>query len=202
MSLQRRVVGDLSGLPTYAFGHRSIVWWGTVGFMLIEGTGFLLAGGAYFYLMGQVPKWPPEGRPPSLLWGTLTTVALVLSAVPNAWVSKMAHQEKLGPVRFGVVLMTLLGLLPLALRGMELTALNVRWDANAYGSIIWALMLLHTLHIATDVCDTGVLGVVLFTNKVDGRRFSDVTDNALYWRFVWLAWLPIYLLVYWVPRWV
>jgi len=24
----------------------------------------------------------------------------------------------------------------------------------------------------------------------------------MYWRFVWLCWLPIYALIYWVPRWV
>ena len=78
----------------------------------------------------------------------------------------------------------------------------MRWDLNAYGSIIWTLMLLHSLHIATDVFDTGVLTVSVYTSHVDGRRFSDVTDNAMYWHFVWLSWLPIYVLVYWVPRWV
>jgi hypothetical protein len=30
----------------------------------------------------------------------------------------------------------------------------------------------------------------------------DVDENAMYWRFVWLTWLPIYLMIYWVPRWV
>jgi hypothetical protein len=35
-----------------------------------------------------------------------------------------------------------------------------------------------------------------------GRRFVDVSENCLYWRFVWLTWLPLYLLIYWLPRWV
>ena len=35
---------------------------------------------------------------------------------------------------------------------------------------------------------------------IEARRFIDVSENALYWRFVWLAWLPIYLLIYWLPR--
>ena len=34
----------------------------------------------------------------------------------------------------------------------------------------------------------------------NGRRFSDVSDNAFYWDFVVLSWLPIYFLIYWVPR--
>lgn len=195
-----RITGSVADLPDHAFGPRSIMWWGTVGFMLIEGTGFALACGAYFYLLGRSPHWPPEGAPPKLVWGTLTTLVLVASAVPNIWLNRAARAEKLGPTRQGLILMSVLGIIPLILRVFELGALNVRWDANAYGSIIWTLMLLHTLHIATDVYDTVALTVVTFTNKVDGRRFSDVTDNAAYWHFVWATWLPIYALVYWVPR--
>jgi heme/copper-type cytochrome/quinol oxidase subunit 3 len=32
------------------------------------------------------------------------------------------------------------------------------------------------------------------------RRFSDVNDNAVYWDFVVVSWLPIYGLIYWFPR--
>jgi hypothetical protein len=32
------------------------------------------------------------------------------------------------------------------------------------------------------------------------RRFVDTDENALYWRFVWLSWLPVYVLIYWLPR--
>ena len=28
----------------------------------------------------------------------------------------------------------------------------------------------------------------------------DVDENSLYWRYVWLLWIPIYLMIYWVPR--
>jgi heme/copper-type cytochrome/quinol oxidase subunit 3 len=200
MSRRTRVVGDLSALPEYAFGHRSIMWWGTVHFMLIEGTGFLLACGAYFYLRGQVDGWPPSSPPPGLLWSGLFTVLLLLSAIPNVVLDGLARAQRLGPTRIGVIVMLALGLVLLVLRAWEFTTLNERWDKNAYGSIIWALMLLHTTHLITDVFDTGVLAVVLFTNEVDGRRFSDVSDNVLYWHFVVLTWLPIYALVYWVPR--
>jgi hypothetical protein len=34
----------------------------------------------------------------------------------------------------------------------------------------------------------------------DPRRLVDTDENSLYWRFVWLSWLPIYALIYWVPR--
>ena len=38
----------------------------------------------------------------------------------------------------------------LAIRGYEFANLNVRWDANAYGSILWVILGLHTTHLATD----------------------------------------------------
>jgi heme/copper-type cytochrome/quinol oxidase subunit 3 len=42
----------------------------------------------------------------------------------------------------------------------------------------------------------------MFTRHADvGRRYTDVEDNAVYWDFVVLSWLPIYVLIYWVPRW-
>ena len=45
----------------------------------------------------------------------------------------------------------------LVIRGFEFNSLNVMWYDNAYGSIIWALLLLHTTHIGTDWVDTVVL---------------------------------------------
>jgi heme/copper-type cytochrome/quinol oxidase subunit 3 len=87
-------------------------------------------------------------------------------------------------------------------RGFELASLNVRWDENAYGSIVWALMLLHTLHILTDLADTLFLTLFVHTHEADGHRFSDVADNCLYWHFVVLAWLPLHALVYWAPRFI
>ena len=61
--------------------------------------------------------------------------------------------------------------------------------------------LLHTTHIGTDWVDTVVLAALMHTRMARRRGgFVDTDENALYWRFVWLCWIPIYLLIYWVPR--
>jgi heme/copper-type cytochrome/quinol oxidase subunit 3 len=89
----------------------------------------------------------------------------------------------------------------LVIRGFEFNSLNVRWTDDAYGSIIWALLLLHTSHILTDWYDTVVLAFLVQTVEgYEGRRLVDVDENSLYWRYVWLLWIPIYLMIYWVPR--
>jgi heme/copper-type cytochrome/quinol oxidase subunit 3 len=202
MSRAETVVGDVSGLPDHNFGSTGLGWWGTVGFMLIEGMGFALAIGAYYYLVPYERSWPPITPPPSLLWGTLFTAIAVLSEVPNYWIKQRAKKYDLPAVRFGLLLMTTIGVVLLGIRAMEFTALNVRWDQNAYGSIVWALLSLHTLHMATDTFDSGVLTAIAFFKQFDGRKFSDVDDNALYWRFVVGSWVVLYLVVYWTPRWM
>jgi heme/copper-type cytochrome/quinol oxidase subunit 3 len=196
------VVGDLSDLPDHAFGSTSLGWWGVVGFMLIEGMGFVLAIGAYYFLLPNEPGWPPVNPPPSLLWGSLFTLLALLSELPNQWVKKRAEHYDLASVRIGLVLMVAIGLVLLGLRAFEFTALNVRWDTNAYGSIVWAILALHTLHMATDVYDSAVLAALVFLKKVDGRKFSDVADNALYWHFIVWSWVILYGVVYWTPRWL
>ena len=40
----------------------------------------------------------------------------------------------------------------------------------------------------------------MFTRHARDRRFVDVSENAFYWYFVVLVWLPLYAVIYWVPR--
>jgi cytochrome c oxidase subunit 3 len=88
----------------------------------------------------------------------------------------------------------------LVLRAFEFTTLNVRWDTNAYGSAVWMLLGLHTLHVLTDFWDTTVLAVLMMHDKIEGKRFVDVSENGMYWYFVVFAWLPIYAIIYFGAR--
>ena len=40
----------------------------------------------------------------------------------------------------------------------------------------------------------------MFVGPIEEQRFVDVEENAVYWYFVVLAWLPIYGVIYWAPR--
>ena len=196
-----RVVGSLSGLPESAEGARHLVWWGNIGFMMIEGTGFVLAAGVYLYLRSQSHGWPTAGAQlPDLLWSTIFTVGLVLSEIPNLWVLKQARDKSTGGVRIGTLLMTVIGIALAGLRWFELQHLNAPWYESAYGSAVWMLMVLHTSHVVTDLGDTAVQSAWLYTHAVGEDQFADVEDNANYWTFVVLAWLPIYGMIYWLPR--
>jgi cytochrome c oxidase subunit 3 len=198
--MRQRTLVDVSGLPHYGFGSRMTTWWGTLGFCALEGTGFALAVGAYLYLAFVNPEWPLSAPPPGLLWSSVLTLLLVASVYPNYRAKQNAKREDLGRVRRELVIMSVVGLALLAMRLLEFRGLHVRWDQNAYGSLVWFLLGLHTAHILTDVGDTLVLTALMFTRHAHGRRFSDVEDNAFYWNFVVLAWVFLYALLYWVPR--
>jgi heme/copper-type cytochrome/quinol oxidase subunit 3 len=196
-----RFVGDASALPDHGFGPRSTTWWGVSGFMAIEGVAFALAFAAYFFLMAQERQWPASAPPPDLLWGTLTAVLLLVSEIPNVLVKRAAEAKNLPAVRRGLVIMSLAALPIFVARGFEFDHLNVGWDRNAYGSIVWALLLLHTVHLLTDWVDTLVLTALMHTDHgKKGRRFVDTSENALYWHFIVGSWLLVYLVIYWVPR--
>jgi len=192
---------DVAALPPGAFGSRSIMWWGTLGMVLIEGTVFALGIGAYFFLATRTPHWPPHGvAPPDLWWGTLNTLVLLASGIPNQLTKRSAERIDLARVRIWMVVCLVFGVGFNAIRALEFMHLNVSWDHDSYGSMVWLLLGLHTTHIVTDFLDTLVLTVLMFAGPIEERRFIDVAENAVYWYFVVAAWLPIYGVIYWAPR--
>jgi heme/copper-type cytochrome/quinol oxidase subunit 3 len=198
---EERVVQDLSSLPTYGFGSRMTMWWGTLGFCALEGTGFAIAVATYLYLMQANSTWPLSAAPPGYWPGTIIALLLLVSLFPNQMIKKDARGENLPRVQKLLLVMSGIGLLAVAIRFYEFRHLNIAWDENAYGSIVWIILGLHAAHLITDLGDTLVLTALMFTRHAHGKRFSDVEDNAFYWDFVVLSWLPLYLLIYWVPRW-
>lgn len=191
---------NVADLPSYAFSHRSVMWWGTLGMIAIEGTVFALMLMTYFYLRTRVIQWPPALDPPRLVWGTLNIVLLLASAIPNQLAKKAAEKRDLAGCRLWTWVMVGIGVVLMIVRGLEFTTLNCRWDSNAYGSVVWTLLGLHTVHLVTDIFDTVVLAVLLVTGPLEGKRFGDVAENALYWYFVVIAWIPIYAVIYLAPR--
>jgi cytochrome c oxidase subunit III len=198
--MEHRPLRDVSDLPTYAFGSRVTMWWGTLAFCVLEGTGFALGMGAYLYLAYLNPQWPLSAPQPNLFWSSLFSILLIASLLPNHLAQQAARREDLFRVRILLVVMTGIGIVLIGIRAMEIAALDVRWDENAYGSIVWMLLGLHTVHLVTDVVDTFVATALMFTRHGFGKRFSDIDDNAFYWAFVVLSWLPLYVLLYWGPR--
>ena len=199
---RERAVADVSGLPTVVFGPRNLAWWGTTGFAVIEAFSLALCAVTYVYLRKNYIVWPPEGtKMPSLLLPTIN-MAIMLASLPLAlWTKKRAERLELGASRIGLILSAIVSLTVFGLRIAEFTSLNTQWNSNAYSSIIWTILGFHGTLLLIDVYDTIGITVISFL-RMESKWFPEIADNANYWMFTVLVWVPFYLLVYYGPRWL
>ncbi len=196
-----RPVSDVTELPTVTFGSRSLMWWGTLGFMTIEGWTLAILVVSYFYLRQNFDAWPPLRTPnPSLLVPTINLVLMLVSVIP-AWLTQQAAKKlDLGGVKRWLIVSTVVAIPIVVLRWWELWAINTRWDTNAYGSAAWTVVGFHTSLLVLDVADT--IGLLLFylIRPMPLKSFSDTADNSFYWYFTVGIWIPVYLIIYVGPR--
>jgi cytochrome c oxidase subunit III len=192
---------DVADLPTVVFGPRDLMWWGTTFFAVIEGFTLALLLATYLYLRKNFTAWPPERTPrPDLLLPTLSLALLLLSLVPAWWTKRRAQQLDLASVRRALIVSSALGTLSTALRFTEFFALNTRWDSHAYGSIAWLLVGSHVVLQVMDWGDTVGLAAISVLGPWEPKHFVNATDNANYWYFMVLSWIPLFVLVFLGPR--
>ncbi|HYC01018.1 MAG TPA: cytochrome c oxidase subunit 3 [Candidatus Limnocylindrales bacterium] len=192
---------DVSGLPRFTFGPRGMMWWGVTSFLAIESTMLGICLVSYYYLRDRSFEWPlAPTMLPDLLVPTIGMALLLLSVAPMRWTESVARKLDTKAVIRGHVLCVVLGILIIAVRALELTRLNVGWDTNAYGSIVWTIIGIHTYHLLAEVAETAVIGLLFARGHTDPKVFVDATDNALYWYFIVLVWVPCYVTLYLVPR--
>jgi cytochrome c oxidase subunit III len=196
-----RPAGDIGQLPTVTFGHRSLMWWGTLGFMVIEGWTTALLVAAYFYLRQNYETWPPLRTPyPSLFIPTINLALMLISLIPARIVEKKAKQLDGVGVKRWLLIMSVVSLPILVLRWWDLWAINTRWDTTAYGSAAWTIVGFHTSLLLLDIVDTIGLTLFFHLKRMPVKSLSDTADNSFYWYFTIAIWIPIYLIVYVGPR--
>jgi heme/copper-type cytochrome/quinol oxidase subunit 3 len=199
-----RVVLDVSVLPDTVFGHRDILWWGTLGFIVIEGFTLVLCAMAYVYLMQNFSAWPPENTPLPSLGAPTANLVLMLASLPLAvWVHRVAMRYELGRVRVGLGICTVLMLVFVTLRMVELiVSLNVKWNTNAYGSAQWLVVGSHATLLLIQLVEMAGITLMFWIAPIERKHFSDAADAMFYWYFMVLTWVPLYVLCYLMPRWV
>jgi heme/copper-type cytochrome/quinol oxidase subunit 3 len=193
---------DVGHLPNSAFGTRAPIWWGTTMLLAIEGTMFGMLLVTYLYLMREQPAWPPGDTPPPDLTASILMLALLgASLVPNLWLRRLAenHAPK-GPIRFAMGSLIVVCAAIVVARVFEFRSLHCWWSDHAYGSIVWTILGMHTGHVVSSTLENVILLVLVETQELDEHRRVDLTVNSLYWNFVVGSWVPMWALVYVVPR--
>src|SRR5437868_9053219 len=106
-----RPAGDVARLPTVTFGSRSLMWWGTVGFMVIEGFTLTLLLAGYLYLRQNVESWPPLRTPnPGLLIPTINMALMLVSCAPAYLADRAAKRLEKDGVRLWLTVGGALGI--------------------------------------------------------------------------------------------
>jgi len=201
--MKSRPVIDVSVLPTNCFGARAPLWWGVLGLVAIESTMFALLIASYFYLRLNFKAWPPPNFGfPDLVPGTINMIVLLVSVWPMLWVDRAAKSGDQGRVQIGMIIATLMSIATVILRCYEFPAMRCRWDSHAYGSVVWTGLGLHMVHLVASALENIVLTVYAFIRKLDPKHQLDMEVNAVYWFFVVFGWLPVYVVIYFAPRWL
>jgi cytochrome c oxidase subunit 3 len=191
---------DVSDLPTHAFGLRSRMVWAAALVIAIEGTMMALLLVSFVYTRGNEQVWPPSGIGPAAFRLAMVQFSLLLaSAAVQALANRSAVEQRLGGARAWLMAATLVGLLALVLRGVEMARIVMRWDQNAYASVFWVTLGLHTTHILTGLVENALLLAVLFFGEVQTKHFEDVQAGGLLWYFVVAEWVIAYPLLYLAP---
>lgn len=201
MPIPQHVSYTVAHLPTTEYGHRAPLWWGVLLAIAIEATVFALTLSTLLYLRMQEATWPPwRWSAPDTTYGTISTVLILLSAWPIYRVDVEARRLEQVKVKRLLAVFFVITAVILPVRVLEFYGLQVKWDSNAYGSIVWATLALHTLHLLTSIAETGIIAAYVFLRPLDKKHALDLHVTALYWYFVVASWVPVYVLLYRGPH--
>ena len=220
-AIKRRPVSDAPTLPDHGLSHHPPIWWGNRLVIAIEGAAFAILVFAYFYIWRNFDTWPPTGTMvPDLGVSMINLVVLVVSILPMWHVARLAQRHASPRIlAFWLLVCVLFGIAAAILRLMEFKGVHTRWNANAYGAIVWSILAVHFAHILAATLETLVIGILVLRGPVEEKRFVEtpshqplakiiaagsvsrsITANAAYWYFVALSWIGLYVVVYVAPR--
>jgi heme/copper-type cytochrome/quinol oxidase subunit 3 len=167
---------------------------------MIEGTTLFICAVTYFYLRRNFATWPPQHiYRPAVLIPTIQAVLMLASNIPMRAVDRASRRMDINGVRRGLVICSILVVMITVLRCFEFAALKVRWDTSAYGSAAWATLVAHSTLLVLEMAETITITVMMFQPDVEERDLSGVSDNAVYWYFLTLVWIPLYVMVFLTP---
>jgi len=192
---------DVSHLPTSDVSNHAPLWWGQFILALIEASMFFILVAMYFYIRLSYDMWPPPGvQLPQLLWCTLGWIPLLLSAYGSYYASEAAKKgDRMGMI-LGLGLNLVLAVAFVVLRTVGWWNWNFNWKTGAYGSIVWSLMWLHSIDTVADMIFTAVLILLLLLGYTGPKQRLGVHVDSILWYFIVLIWIPMYICIYWGPR--
>ena len=191
---------DVSELPHGTADSRALLWWGNLGLMAIEGTMFMMLLATFLYFRMKNLDWPPALVPRhDLTLPTLNLILLIVTFIPALIIDRASLRDRIVVVKINLLICFLLGITVMVVRGMVLMQLGYKWSDHAYGSIVWTIIGMHSLHMIAATGETGLLLAYSATRPAIKKTLLDFRCLAIYWYFVILSWVPFYFLIFVEP---
>jgi cytochrome c oxidase subunit 3 len=200
--VKRRPTLDAVTLTDQGFRNHAPIWWGNRFVMIIEAAGFAILIATYFYIRHNFDSWPPaRTQLPDLPIPTLNVAILVVSVLPMWYAAKLAvKNDKVKVIGALLSVCVVFGIAAAVIRILEFKSVHTRWDANAYGAIVWSILAVHFAHIIAATFETLSIASLVLIGRVEEKSYVDITANAVYWYFVALSWVAFYALLFLAPR--
>jgi len=191
---------DVSGLEIGTADSRSLLWWGNLGMMAIEGTMFAMLIASYLYLRVVNLDWPPSSVPkPALVWPTIDLALLIATLIPTYVLDRAALRDDVKAVKVCLAICVVVGISVIAIRFYELMHLGFKWSDHAYGSVVWSCIGFHLFHMFAATGETGLLLVYSHVRPIVKKQLLDFRCLAVYWTFVIVSWMPFYAIIFVLP---
>lgn len=201
--VSQTVSTNVAELPQFVPATRAVSGWAIIFVLIIELTLFATLISSYFYLRAAVPDWPPGDIPlPDLLFPTLNGLFFLLSVLPVALSVRKIKQGNPQAMMRNLAIACVMGLIFLGLTGYEYSQFAYDWTANVYASLVWTIVIIHGLHVFSGLLMMGAVWVAAYQGIFNQTRHAAVEGNAWFWYFGVAIWVPLYVVLYWSPRWM
>lgn len=192
----------MEALPVRVTGAKAPMWWAMVLLVTIESTVFATLFSSYFYLRFAVPEWPPADLPePKLMLPIVNTGVLFASSVAVLIASSGIRKGKLGRLKWGMGIGVLLEIVFFVIKVILSQTIGYDGTDHAYGSIFFTISRLHTFHVLVAVLMAGSAWVLAMRGYYTQERRLGIQVINLYWQFVAIVWIPVFVVLFLVPRW-
>jgi cytochrome c oxidase subunit 3 len=208
-SIAGRATLDVSELPGSAYDTRSPVWWGNLLLMMIETTTVALLVAAYFYVASRTDPFPPPrvdslppiGDPLPRLGSATVSLLLLLASVPlMIRADRRVRRKDERATKSALLACLVLVIVSTALRIFDFDSVHFGWNANAYASVVWGMLVMHLVYLVVAIAEIVFSLGTMSLYDLDENLSVDVTLVAAYWYWTVGAWVVLYLVIYWAPR--
>lgn len=186
-------------LPVGSRGRLSSGWWGMWSVVATEAALFAYLLFSFYYVASQAHgPWPAAGLP-KLRIALPDTIILIAGSATVWWGERGVRRGHKGQLRLGLAATLVLGIIFLALQGLEWRDKTFTPASHAYGSLYFTITGFHMAHVVAGLVMLAFLLLWSLLGYFDVRRHSAVSIGAVYWHFVTVVWLFVFATIYVSP---